>query len=357
MDGRELLPQKMTGIGRVIKGLAKAMLATGFTDELGLCVFHPESVDAELQSLKGIKFIPVPFSFLKAEKRISELCRPDSAGLFISPYPKLPLFGCRFKKIHIIHDILDLTHAAYRKRFKTRFDAYRLKKALKKADLTWYDSAWSFAETKKHMGMTGQDSRVRFPGIEIGFNNVPQPFAPACLKKYHLDPGYILCVGNGRPHKNLGILLGVSNRIKRNLLFAGASAEIQTYWRSRYPQADVKWIEHIDEKDLPVIMKQAFCLVQPSLAEGYGYPPLEAMACGVPVIVSTIPVLQETTGGNALYAAPDSPDEWLNKLAALENRSLSESLVEKGLKWALPLQGNKGWEHHLRDLQELIQRE
>ena len=72
----------------------------------------------------------------------------------------------------------------------------------------------------------------------------------------------------------------------------------------------LKWIRHVEEQHLPALLRGAFCLVQPSLVEGYGYPPLEAMACGMPAIVSGIPVLMETTGNYALSAPPYDPAAW-----------------------------------------------
>lgn len=75
----------------------------------------------------------------------------------------------------------------------------------------------------------------------------------------------------------------------------------------KYPGSEAVWVEHISDKELPVIVKEVFCLAQPSTLEGYGYPPLEAIACGVPAVVSDIPVLLETTGGNALTADADDP--------------------------------------------------
>lgn len=113
----------------------------------------------------------------------------------------------------------------------------------------------------------------------------------------------------------------------------------------------------MEEKDLPAIISAAFCLAQPSTAEGYGYPPLEAMACGVPAVVSSIPVLIEVTGGHALYANPSSPQDWLENINGLDNEATYGELAERGLKWAMPLCGRKGWSAHVADMHELIVKE
>ncbi|MFC1820576.1 glycosyltransferase, partial [Thermodesulfobacteriota bacterium] len=92
----------------------------------------------------------------------------------------------------------------------------------------------------------------------------------------------------------------------------------------------------------------------PSTAEGYGYPPLEAMACGIPAIVSNIPVLKETTGLNALTADPSRPNAWEEAIEALGKNDIYENQREKGLQWVKQLRGRKGWQKHIEDIEELL---
>jgi len=174
------------------------------------------------------------------------------------------------------------------------------------------------------------------------------------LKKYGLDPGYVLVIGNGLPHKNLGVLLEVAEKVSRRFVFVGVQGKNRPYWKSRYPSESGLWISHAEDKDLPSLMRLAFCVAQPSTAEGYGYPPLEAMTCGVPAVVSNIPVLLETTGSIALYADPHDPRSWIESLSALERDELRKAQIEKGLKWVEPLKGTKGWQGHISDIQELL---
>ncbi len=110
------------------------------------------------------------------------------------------------------------------------------------------------------------------------------------------------------PHKNLGILMEIAPQMGRLIVFAGVPENRRLYWEIKYRGISAKWISHVEEKHLPALIRGAFCVAQPSLVEGYGYPPLEAMACGRPAIVSRIPVLLETTGNCALSASPDGPD-------------------------------------------------
>jgi len=92
-----------------------------------------------------------------------------------------------------------------------------------------------------------------------------------------------------------------------------------------------------------------------STAEGYGYPPLEAMACGVPSVISNIPVLIETTNGHALIADPCAPREWIEAFEALEDKEIYMSRVEMGLKWVEGFRGRKGWEGHISDIEDLVE--
>jgi glycosyltransferase involved in cell wall biosynthesis len=353
IDGRELVGGRLTGIGRVLEGLVSALAETEIAIEILLAAGDARSLPFRLQNRSNVKIVELPLSFLKSENALSNLTR-NNIDLFISPYPKLPLFGCYAKAANIIHDILDLTHPSYRKRLKVYFDGWRLRKALKRADLTWYDSIWSQKETRKFAGRIGNKPRVRYPGIDNTFCPEKSDDDEAALERYGLEPGYVLVLGNGLPHKNLGIILIVADQISRRIVFVGTQDKNRLYWKSRYPNESATWISHVQEGDLPSLLRASFCLAQPSTAEGYGYPPLESMACGIPAVVSNIPVLFETTGSIALYAHPHDPRSWMESFNALERNEVYKAQVEKGLKWVEPLKGLKGWQGHISDIEELL---
>jgi glycosyltransferase involved in cell wall biosynthesis len=209
------------------------------------------------------------------------------------------------------------------------------------------------AETQKYFSSCGRNPKVRHPGIHEVFRPEPEKEDDRILEAYGLKSGYVLALGNGMPHKNLGILLEIAPRLERPVVFAGALELNRQYWESRHPMSRAKWIPHVEEEHLPALLRGAFCLVQPSLVEGYGYPPLEAMACGRPAVVSRIPVLMETTGNCALSAPPSDPTKWRDALQSLEDASHYGDLVQKGLKWTEPLQGRRAWQPYLADIQQL----
>jgi glycosyltransferase involved in cell wall biosynthesis len=353
IDCREFSPGKKTGISRFLEGLIDALAAAYSQLQFRLVSFERDAVPSELKEKENIEVIIVPNDFLRSEKALSDLAK-RGAQFFISPYPKLPLFGCQCVALHVVHDVLDLTHPAYRNRFKAYLDSFRLKRALRRANLTWYVSSWSLTETKKHAGYIGRNPKVRHNAIAEKFFPKDGKTSDGILRKYGIKPGYIIAVGNGMPHKNLGIILEIANQFIREVVFVGLSKANQTYWKRRHPSGKAVFLDHVKDEEMPAILRGAFCLAQPSTAEGYGYPPLEAMACGVPAVVSSIPVLIETTGGNALFANPNDPGQWLEAFESLKDESLYKDLVSKGLKWTQPLLGSRGWQKHISDIAELL---
>jgi glycosyltransferase involved in cell wall biosynthesis len=353
VDAREFVAGRRTGIGRVLEGLVDAFLECNVAHELLLAVSDKDSIPARLTVKKALRIMTIPKPFIFSEMCLSKMTR-SAIDVFISPYPKLPLFGSRCQSIHTINDVHDLTHPAYRKRPKAIFDRWRLKRALRTSDLTWYDSEWSMEETRKLIGFVGKSPRVRYPGISDIFTPELSPEEHGVVERLGLRSGYILVVGNGLPHKNLGVLLRIAGQISRQIVFAGVRAENQLRWKGTFPQARVVWIEHVAESDLPALMRGAFCLAQPSTDEGYGYPPLEAMACGVPAVVSDIPVLKETTGTHAVTADPERPGEWLKAFRDLENVAFYRAQVENGLHWAERLRGQKAWLPYVLDVKGLL---
>lgn len=353
IDGREFVPGKRTGIGRFLQGLLNALLHSELDLEVYLAVSCKDAVPPKLGDGKKTKTKTLPPGFLASERTLTGLAREGTA-LLLSPYPKLPLFGSYCPASNTIHDVLDLTHPAYKRRVKTFFDRFRLKLALRKASLTWYDSEWSLRETEKCVGLVGSNPRVRYLAIDESFQQPSRSNDHVVLSQHQLTPGYVIAIGNGLPHKNLGVILTIAPSFSRPIIFVGVSEKNRRYWQSRYQTVNTSWIAQVSDRDLPALIRGAFCLVQPSTAEGYGYPPLEAMACGTPAIVSDIPVLLETTGGQALSADPHSPKSWLQVMEALEDENVYRNQVQKGLHWVEPMRGHKGWEKHVSDIDELL---
>ena len=353
MDAREFVLERHTGIARVLEGLVDALEQSDEVGRLILAVKSSEFIPRRLCDKAKIKLEIVDSSFLRSERQLSVLSGLK-ADLLISPYPKLPLFGCRCKAVHIVHDVLDLTHPAYVKRAKVHFDTWRLKRALRRANLTWYDSQWSLDQTRTYAGLVGKNPKVRYPGLDDRFVPDRSGKDSSVWKKHGLGKGYILALGNGLPHKNLGVLFKITDRLSRQIVVAGVSEKAQTYWKERYPATVAAWIRYVPDEDLPSLLRGAFCLVQPSTAEGYGYPPLEAMACGIPAVISEIPVLKETTGNNAIAAEADKTERWLEALSALENEAVYHEQVKRGLRWVEPLRGRKAWLCYVSDVEELL---
>lgn len=353
IDAREFVVNKKTGIGRFLEGLLDALIHANLDVEIILATPCISAVPHKLTGNKRMIVREVPPGFLSDEKALSDLTKKD-VRLFLSPYPKLPLFGTGCSSVNTVHDILYLTHPANKKGFMTLVQRFRLQTALKRSSLTWYDSSWSLKETERCVGFVGKNPKIRHLAIDERFRPGETKDDDAVLEKYQLQSGYIIIVGNGLPHKNLGVLLKVSPELSRDLVFLGVSEENRKYWQSRYPDAQPKWIEYVQDQNLPAVIRKAFCLAQPSTSEGYGLPPLEAMACGVPAVISNIPVLIETTGGHALAADPHGSSEWIKAFEALENRDTYQAQVENSLKWVEPLQGPRGWRKHVTDIEELL---
>lgn len=354
IDAREFVPGRMTGIGRMLSGLVDALAESPLIQKIVLALPEENAVPVHLKDSERMSWIKIPGHFLKSEWALSELTK-KGFDAFISPYPKLPLFGAYCSSVHTVHDVLDLTNPLYKRRLKTFFDRYRLRQALHRADLTWYDSRWSMKETEKLVGVVGRNPRVRPLGIDVRFSSTFNDLDLKALDKYGLkEKGYILVVGNGLPHKNLGLLLGISEHVSRKFVFVGVSEQNRSYWEKRYPLNQARWIEHVADEEMPALLRHAFCLSQPSLAEGYGYPPLEAMSCGTPAVVSDIEVLVETTDGNALIGGTHDGQSWIGAFERIENEDVFHKQVKNGRQWIENLKGRSGWRGHVADIEEII---
>lgn len=182
------------------------------------------------------------------------------------------------------------------------------------------------------------------------------PMAPAAL--YHrtersasrpdqiarfTDKDYILYVGTVEPRKNLKILIKAFSDIRTNydisLIIAGKLgwlySDIVSYPETLGIKDAVIFTDYVDEKTILALYNHALVFVYPSVYEGFGMPPLEAMSCGTPVIISAIPTLTEVAKDAALSFNPGDSKELadlMNKV--ISSDALRREMSQKGLKRA-----------------------
>lgn len=159
--------------------------------------------------------------------------------------------------------------------------------------------------------------RVIYPGVPTIYSVVGDIEAERTRMRLGLRSPYFLYVGTIEPRKNVDLLLDAYQRLppsiaeEFNLVLAGSRgwARPETLARLDAPPRGVRYLGHISEDDLPGLFAGARAFVFPSLYEGFGFPVLQAMAAGTPVITSGGSSLIEITGDSALLVDPHSTEE------------------------------------------------
>jgi glycosyltransferase involved in cell wall biosynthesis len=192
------------------------------------------------------------------------------------------------------------------------------------------------------------------------YNNLTRP-GDDIAKAYQVKQ-YFLAIGPTYPHKNFELLInaycGLDEKVKAKypLVIAGGRekylAVLKDLVARKNAASTIHFIGYVPITLMPALYKEAFALVFPSLFEGFGFPLLEAMASGCPVIASHISSMPEVCGEAALYFDPYDQQSLETQLLRLtEEPALCESLVEKGLAQA----GNFSWSKTVQQLNKAIE--
>lgn len=166
------------------------------------------------------------------------------------------------------------------------------------------------------------------------------------LLSYNIKGSFLLYVGNAYPHKNLETLLKVfyelhRKRPKLRLVLVGKEdyfykrikliAQELGLWKPEDKNTPVLFPGYVPDRSLEVLYKRAEAYIFPSLYEGFGLPPLEAMARRCPVISSNSSSMPEILGEAALYFDPKDKKDMLSKIGSMiDNKDLKDSYIKKG---------------------------
>jgi glycosyltransferase involved in cell wall biosynthesis len=267
------------------------------------------------------------------------------ADLFHSPYVVLP-FAARVTAVITVHDLIFEHHPEYAPRgYLQKFYGPTTRLSTKRADLVLTVSESTSRDLREHYRVDPGRVHVIGNAVDPIFRREDDPERLAAVREhYKLPERFILAVGAGRPHKNLETLVDAFACLDPSLAPAlviggdvdgrfvdGVSARV----RANDIAGRVVRPGMIREADLPALYTLADVFAFPSLVEGFGLPPLEAMACGTPVVAASNPAVSEVVGNAALRFDPRDPRELATRLAsARTDPALQAALVERGLERA-----------------------
>jgi glycosyltransferase involved in cell wall biosynthesis len=192
--------------------------------------------------------------------------------------------------------------------------------------------------------------------VGCGVDNKFSPIGP----RYNPGYPYLLYVGNRKPHKNIDRLLKAFAQSKLSddlkLVMSGEpDIDTATLIKELKLEDRVVFVGLIDDDKLPEFYRGAVAFIFPSLYEGFGLPPLEAMACGTPVLTSNVTSIPEVVGDAALMVDPYDVEAIASGIKRLvEDSQLRKELSQKGIARAKLFSWDKTAELTWKVLKEAI---
>lgn len=268
---------------------------------------------------------------------------PRQTNLLFCPHYNIPLLY-RGKTLVTVHDLCHLAMPDLFGGIQKRLYARLFFAAVKaKAKIVITDSEFTKAEFKRLIGSCAQPVRPILLGVDSKWFSIPPQTSP------HPN-NFILYVGNVKPHKNLNRLIQafsqIAPRVSHDLVIVGRcdgfiTGDDDLISKTRSITNRVIFTGNVGDEKLRQYFAHADMLVFPSLYEGFGLPPLEAMAAGCPTLVSSVGPMPEVCLDASLYCDPtDVNDIALKMEHLLSNPPLRVMLRSKGLARAKELSWN-----------------
>ncbi|MHC5060703.1 MAG: glycosyltransferase family 4 protein [Planctomycetota bacterium] len=275
--------------------------------------------------------------------RLARLAKKENLDILHCPHYICPTVKSSAAYVVTIHDTIAIDHPDWCKKSNAAYYRLFLEKSAKTASKIVAVSKFTVEKINKNFGVENSKIEVIHPGIDTGIFNLCQDTErqDQVRIKYNLPENYILYSGNIEPKKNILNLLKVfkllrNNGAKHSLVISGQrnwkSKNIFDFLCTEFGPDEVILTGYIDRADIGYVYKMADCLLLPSFCEGFGFPALEAFACGVPVAASCVGILQEINKNSYTHLEPDDPEQMAESI----NRLLTDyRLREMQIKTAL----------------------
>jgi glycosyltransferase involved in cell wall biosynthesis len=335
------------GIGTYVRNLIRQLARQDQTTEYVL-LCHPHDCDAAKALGENFRAVPddsPPYS-IREQISVPMDLRREGVDLFHAPHYVLPpLVMC--PSVVTIHDCIHLMFPQYLpNRLAWGYARASMWTATHRSDRVLTVSEASKRDILRFFHIPPEKIDVIYNGIDDHFWTAPsEDVVERVRERYQLNDPFLLYAGNIKPHKNLERLIEAFERLRGEgfadlkLLIIGD--EISKYAALRravhrhHLHKHVRFFGFVPDDTLAVLYRLADVFVFPSLYEGFGLPPLEAMASGTPVVTSNVSSLPEVAGDAALLVDPRDSEAIAGAIRmVLTDRKLREDLRRRGLERA-----------------------
>jgi glycosyltransferase involved in cell wall biosynthesis len=343
------------GIGTYLKNLFSHFKHTAYK---WYALVHPDAKN-RLSSWDFIEPICIssPIYGLREHGELS--MKIPKVDLFWSPHYNVPCLPIRARRrLVTIHDAF---HLAHKKILNMRQRAYAhlmMRAALKLSAHVITPSHFSKSEIRMHTGIENQEVSVIPYGVdrEHFSPGSDREQAQQIVQKYGIKRPFVLYVGSFKAHKNLKSLIQAFSLLPNrslDLVIVGMGGS-----KSEEPLLgveSVRCVGHVPDEELPHFYRAAKVFIFPSLYEGFGFPPLEAMSSGCPTLVTRAGALPEVCGEGVFYIDPNTPEHIAKTLSHLlgEEQKLRD-LAQRGRQRSRDFCWKKCAQAHLAIIERLI---
>jgi glycosyltransferase involved in cell wall biosynthesis len=319
IDGRDVL-RKRTGVVNNAVHLTQALVRAHPTNVV-IYTDRPPRIDEPAPADLPIRPLAAPPVLWKHLALPLALAR-DHVDVFHSPTGTLPLLAPA-RQVVTIHDLFAAVEPAW---FTPRVGAQlrtTQRRAARTARRVIAVSECTRRDVVERCGVPPERVSVVYNGVDHTRFQPQDVDAEAIARRFGVPHPFVLCVGSLMPWRNAPRLLRAVARLGYGLLFVG-----RDIWGSdpteRLAAAEgwrwARFAGYVPDADLPALYNAARVFAYPSLYEGFGIPPVEALACGTPVVASTAGALPEVLGDAALLVDPYDEDALAQAIqAAAEN--------------------------------------
>ena len=343
-----------SGIGTYLRNIIPGLIER-FPGHKFCLLGNPSEIESiigvEGANLKIVNFQSPMYSIREQFEYIKVI--PKETTLYFSTHYNIPLFY-RKKMMVVVYDLFHIAMPDLVQGFHKRAYAYFFFTAVKlKACSILTISEFTAREFLRLVGRPKKTLKSIPLGVDKAWFSLPNSPSPHHSK-------YILFVGNIKPHKNLvrlmqafGLLI---DRIPHDLVLVGKIDGFITGDNLAFSLANkmagrVYFVGKVEKEMLEAFFKNASLLVFPSLYEGFGFPPLEAMACGCPALVSNVGPMPEVCANAALYFNPYDTSDMAEKIFLMTtDEDLRSSFITKGYDHVK----NFTWEKCLDETSKII---